>query len=125
MTSRRLRLWDVFGIGLSGLCLIHCLFVPLLSLLFVIRLDAIVESELLHLGLLFLIVPTAAIALGKGYRRHRRISVPIAGATGLAALVLGLALAGLLGEAFETWFTVCGGLTLASAHWMNWRLNKS
>ncbi len=121
MTSMRLRFWDTFGIGLSGLCLIHCAVIPLLPVLFVIPLGAMVESELLHMGLLLLMLPTAVIALGNGYRRHRRKSAPILGAAGLAALVLGLALAGWLGESGEKWLTVCGGLVLAAAHGVNLR----
>ncbi|HLQ86232.1 MAG TPA: MerC domain-containing protein [Salinisphaeraceae bacterium] len=113
---------DTFAVGLSGLCLIHCLILPLLVALFPLLGATLMSHEAFHQIILIAVVPTTAIALGLGYRRHRHLPVAILGVTGIGALVLAaFALHSLRAHYLETWITVAGGIVLALAHISNFR----
>jgi len=116
-TSRNL---DLAAIGLSGLCLAHCLALPMAAA-FLPLLGAWSEAEWVHLLFLAAAIPVSATALARsgGWRR-----APVAT---LAAAGLLLLTAGALGwpvEAWETGLTVAGGLLLATAHVLNWGLHR-
>lgn len=111
------RLLDASAVGLSSLCLAHCLALPVAAA-FLPLAGAWAEAEWVHLAFLALAVPISVLALARshGWRRPR-IAIP-------AALGLGALTAGALGwpfEAAETALTVSGGLLLAAAHLLNWR----
>ena len=115
-------LLDRFSIGLSALCLLHCLAIPLLISVAPVVATLAFADESFHLALIALVVPTSALALGLGCRKHRGLRVI---ALGLAGLVL-LGSAAFaetfgLGEVGETALTVLGALTVASAHLINYR----
>lgn len=119
MKSSLTAFFDASAIGLSALCLAHCLLLPVAAALLP-ALAAAGEAEWVHLLFVAFAVPLAAAAL---WRAHRLRPLPgpllaLAGA-GIAGL-----LAGALGwpsEALETPLTVAGGVLLASAHVWNWR----
>ena len=114
-------MWDKIGFGLSGLCLVHCLMLPLLvaSLPW---LDMLVEDERIHLAFAAATVPVALIAFVPGFLRHHRQSVLAAGLGGALLLLLGAV--GNVSHQFEHWFTVCGGVLLVSGHYLNFRLGS-
>lgn len=110
---------DGAGVCASVACIAHCLLLPLA----VAALPAIAArfdpGEGFHLAVLLFAVPTSALALIAGWRRHRAF-VPLAvGAIGLALMTAGLAFENL--AAIETAVTVAGSLMLAAAHIGNWR----
>ena len=67
----RLRLWDKAGVVLSGLCLVHCLGIPLLLLI-----SPVIGHELIHQDTIFHkwffvgVITVAAVAFYLGYRVH-------------------------------------------------------
>ncbi|MDP1617706.1 MerC domain-containing protein [Phenylobacterium sp.] len=106
-------LLDGSAIGLSGLCLIHCLALPVAAA-FAPLVGLWGEAEWVHLAFVILAAPLSVGALLLAQpRRLRPISLA---ASGLALLVSGLVF-----HDAETLLTVAGGLTLASAHLMNWK----
>ncbi|MDO8411427.1 MAG: MerC domain-containing protein [Phenylobacterium sp.] len=107
------RLLDGSAIGLSGLCLIHCLVLPVAAA-FAPLLGLWGEAEWVHLAFVVLAAPLSVGALL--LTQPRRLGPISLAAAGLALLVVGL----LYHEA-ETFLTVAGGLALASAHLMNWK----
>ncbi|CAM2069164.1 MerC domain-containing protein [Sulfidibacter corallicola] len=129
---------DVLGVGLSTLCLVHCLLLPLLPLLLAMPALPEIHDERVHTGFLVVIVPIALVALWRGLRHHGRIAVVVWGALGTVLLVLG-ALAErfgmghsgtptVLAEHFEhfgtpveTSLTVLGSVLLSGAHLFNRR----
>ncbi len=118
MKARSLPLFDVSAIGLSGLCLVHCLALPVLAA-FLPLLGAWSRAEWVHLLFAAMAVPLTGLAL---WRAHRRNPLPW---PLLALAVAGLAglLAGAFGwptESLETIVTVAGSLMLVSAHVWNW-----
>jgi hypothetical protein len=120
--------WLDFGaIALSGLCLVHCLAVPLLATLLPVFATGPLADERLHFWLLAAVVPTSFAAFGIGFHRHRRMDVVVLGLFGLmlvAAAAFGRHY-GLIGEGGDRWITVCGGLVLSIAHIANYRLLHS
>jgi hypothetical protein len=106
---------DSAAIGLSGLCLLHCLALPF----FVGALPMLMpftESHL-HAQMLVFVVPLSVVAIGIGYARHRDSRVVLAAVAGLGLLIAGATVAhGSLGIVADRLFSVSGALILAAAH---------
>lgn len=118
--QRRGQNWlDGVAVGASAACLVHCLALPLLIAALPVLAGMLAIGEGLHAIIFAAAVPTSALALFAGHRRHGQLT-PVAGsALGLTLLASGL----LAGRPLaETALTVAGSLLLASAHLMNWRL---
>jgi len=119
---------DKTAIGLSALCLVHCLAVPLLLLVFPSVALAFFTHELFHQALLFGIVPLSFIALFYGFRLHQNMSVVAAISIGLMFLLAAVlidhhALEAILGHYGEAILTVIGSVTLAIGHVRNSRFS--
>lgn len=112
---------DMVAVGLSWLCLVHCLALPLLILLFPL-LGTLISHAAFHQLILIAVLPTTAIALGIGYRQHRTKRVALLGLAGVASLVFAaFALHSMHAHHLETWVTVAGVIALALAHVINFR----
>ncbi|MBX9617195.1 MAG: MerC domain-containing protein [Caulobacteraceae bacterium] len=113
----RLQGLDGVAITLSGLCLVHCLALPVLAITLPF-LGVFAEAEWVHWLFVALAVPASALALlASGGQRSWPL---VLGAT----LGLGLLAAGAAGwpdHDLETVLTVSGGLVLATVHALNWR----
>ena len=106
---------DASAVGLSGLCLAHCLALPLVAA-FSPLLATWAEAEWVHAAVIGMAAPISIFAL---WRRSKGAAIIGLSALGLAILTLG---------AFhwpsaelETPITVTGSLVLAGAHILNWR----
>lgn len=109
---------DGAAVGLSALCLIHCLALPLLvaGLPFLAQFS---EGHL-HAQMLVIVLPLSIVALGLGFRHHRSSRIVLAGAVGMLTLVIGATVAhSQLGLTADRLFTIAGALTLATAHFYN------
>lgn len=108
---------DGFAIGASSLCLVHCLVLPALLVMLPAVAAFIALPKSFHLWMLVAAVPASGLAIGIGYRRHRRW-IPVAlAATGLS--FLGAAELLFHGAAPEAWPAVLGSLQLGLAHGLN------
>lgn len=122
MASKPLLPADGVAAGLSSLCLIHCLALPILAA----SLPAFAFGPghdhgppWLHWALLLVSAPVSAYALWRGTRLHRERSYWRIAAGGFLLMAAG-ALAHGHGP-LEQMLTVAGGLVVALAHWRNWR----
>jgi len=109
---------DGAAVGLSALCLIHCLALPLLvaGLPFLAQFS---EGHL-HLQMLVIVLPLSIVALGLGFRHHRNMKIVLGGVVGMLILVVGATVAHTeLGLSADRAFTITGALTLATAHFYN------
>ena len=120
-TKREFRAtFDFVGIGLSLLCLVHCLAFPVLIAFAPAILRGLPGDEITHRSLAVLVALAGLFAFRSGYKVHHIRWV-------LAVFVTGLALvsiAAVLGDAAlsargEMVITVCGGLLLVTAHLFN------
>ncbi len=117
---------DKTAVALSGLCLVHCLLLPLAIAIFPVLGVSFVSHETFHQLILVVVIPTTVIALGVGVARHRSLGVALLGLIGIAALVAAAFLVHEMGsESLERWVTVGGGLLLACAHIRNFQLSRA
>ena len=116
-----LTVWDRVGIGLSGLCAIHCLFFPVL--LSIIPLWPM--GETLHIWLhpvfFVLIVPTVFLATKKN---RDTPSILVFLYTGLALIGLAWIFHTQLGNIGETIVTLSGSSLLITGHWKNYKMHS-
>ena len=109
---------DSAAVGLSALCLIHCLALPLIvaGLPFLAQ---FAEGHL-HAQMLVVVLPLSIVALGLGFRHHRNRRIVAGGTVGMALLTIGATVAhGNWGLAADRAFTIVGALILAAAHFYN------
>jgi len=111
------------AIGLSALCVIHCLASPLLLVL-VPSLTALqLENEAFHYWLLVVVIPTSLFSLFMGCKQHGFYRVLGIGFCGLLFLISAIYMEGFEhGELLEKLFTVIGACTVAWGHYLNFRL---
>jgi MerC mercury resistance protein len=111
------RLFDTAAIGLSSLCIAHCLLFPLAVAALPVLGQALPGGAAIHAWLLFATFVISGPALWMGYRAHRQW-VPFAvGLAGAAFLGVGLFL--FHAAIGETIATVIGAGMLAYAHIRN------
>ncbi|HEX6999224.1 MAG TPA: MerC domain-containing protein [Gammaproteobacteria bacterium] len=121
-SSHASRYFDRIAIGLSAICIVHCLAVPLAVAVLPLAALTVGGDAHFHRLMLWLVVPTSVAGFALGYRVHRRAGVVAVA----AAAVLALAAAATWGHATwgfaaETAVSVAASLTLAGAHWVNFR----
>lgn len=119
MKATLARALDASAISLSALCLAHCLALPVLALALPF-VGVWVHAEWVHVVFVCVAAPIALLAF-MDWRARRPHAWPL---VALAALGLGLMLAGALGMPLVAWerpLTVVGGVVLATAHVLNWR----
>lgn len=110
--------FDASAMALSGLCLVHCLALPLLASLLPL-LGRWSQAEWVHLVFAGMAVPLSSYTL---WRAHRRRALPVGmwamAIAGLSGLLLGAV--GWPAPALETPVTVAGSLLVAGTHLWNW-----
>ncbi len=110
---------DFLGFSASMLCAVHCMALPVLLAIGALSGLAWLEHpmvETVFIGLSFLI---ATWSLTRGYlSQHRHF-------TAIRMVVIGfvlLLLSRFVENEWEAILAGLGGVTIASAHWLNWRL---
>ena len=121
-TDSHRKLLDTTAVLLSGICLLHCLALPVLLTVLPIFNTQLLDEETFHLIMLVVILPVSVIALAIGCRQHKDRTTLILGTIGLGILtataIFGHDWFGLTGERLVT---SLGGLVLAAAHIQNYR----
>ncbi|MEM6648148.1 MAG: MerC domain-containing protein [Bacteroidota bacterium] len=118
-------LWDRLGIGLSGLCALHCLLTPVLLAMLPLWTGLGEIHEWVHIVLVIPIIPITIIAMRNAAGPHRSKRVPWYLGVGLVLIIVAIPLGHELGGPSETLITLAGSGLLISGHWMNWRLHKN
>ncbi len=109
--------FDLYAVGLSTLCVIHCIALPLLVALMPMVAQA-AQSELVHKVLVILAVPISLRVIWKVRSAAGNALFIGAASVGLGLLLLGAFLEAL--SAYEQPVTVAGGVLLGSAHLWHW-----
>ena len=112
--------WDSLGACVSGLCLVHCVSMPLIFAFAPTLAHLIPGDELVHRFLAFLVVGAGLPSFVQGYLKHKKRLVVAFGVSGMA-IVLG---ALVWGDRFgshtaEIAVTMIGSLLLTAAHLRN------
>ncbi|MCW5723620.1 MAG: MerC domain-containing protein [Maricaulaceae bacterium] len=114
------RLFDASAITLSGLCLVHCLALPVLAA-FSPLLALLAGAEWIHAAFVVLAAPVSALALARHFRHGGRRPWGLAALAAAGVAMLALGVLGWPQHEWETPLTVAGALTLAGVHIWNWR----
>lgn len=106
--------------GLSALCLVHCLLIPVLLGFMPVLAETFIQHEHFHLVMVGFVLPVAALGLIPGYLRTRQVTALRWGFAGLF-LLTAAALGGheMFGERLEMVVSVIGATCLFRAHWLN------
>ena len=114
---------DKVSIGISALCLLHCLLFPTFMVLLSSFISVSLNSELIHYMLLFLVVPVSSFALIVGLNNHKNSFIFFIGLSGLAILVsalfIELPIKTISGEIL---LTIIGSLLITFSHYKNYKL---
>ncbi len=115
-------LWDRIGIGISGICAIHCLILPVLISLMPLWGFTSFMHGWAHPIFLLLLVPTIFYAARRSYFDRKIVGYLLSG----LLLVLTGWLAGhyWFGLLFETVVTMAGSVLLITGHWLNFRHHR-
>ena len=111
---------DRLAIGLSGLCLVHCIATSVVLAL-VSAAGGILFSHIFHQVGLGLAISLGALALGRGVLDHGYIAPAAVGAFGLGMMAGALALPHDAAGGGEALWTVLGVGVLAFGHDLNYR----
>ncbi len=114
--------WDRVGISTSILCIVHCLFTPVI-IIFAPFVGATLDSEWIHPLIVTIAIPVAVWALWNGYKHHRHISTVYLGVAGVACIGAAM-IFGQDHNATEIVLMTAAGLLLSSAHYLNLRACK-
>ncbi len=115
---------DKAAVALSGLCLLHCLLMPVI--ITVLPLFGQFSERHLHAEILVIVLPISLIALTIGFRRHADKRIVGWGIVGLLLLIVGATLAhNLYGIVADRMLTITGSVILAVAHYRNSRLSRN
>ena len=122
-SSNHPGLLDNAAVALSGICLLHCLTLPLL--IAVLPFIGQIDNGHFHYQMLLVALPVSAIAFALGYRRHQVKSVAVWGTIGMLLLVFGgTGVHSSFGLIADRAVTVSAALILALAHYFNNRFSR-
>ena len=114
---------DKFAIGLSLICAVHCLALPLLLIILPSMIALQLDNEIFHTLIIITVLPVSIFALTLGYKKHKHNWLLIVGFTGLLLLVIAVILGEeTTGEFGEKLLTVLGASLVAAGHLWNFRL---
>lgn len=113
---------DKTAIGLSALCALHCLALPVLVVMLPSLTAWNLASEEAHLWLLVAVIPVSVYALTMGCRKHKQFNILLLGMIGLALLIIAAWLGhDILGEIVEKTVLTIGAAVIAMSHLLNQR----
>jgi hypothetical protein len=115
-------LWDRFGIGVSGICTIHCLIFPVIISVLPLWPAISTLYEWLHPAFIVLLIPIIYFA---SRRNHFDFKVTLTLITGFLFVLLGWLIGHLwLGVWFEVALTFLGSTILIIGHWFNFHHHR-
>ncbi len=121
--SNRLGLLDNAAVVLSGICLLHCLTLPILIAVLPF-LSQFGEGHF-HVQMLLVVLPVSVFAFALGFRRHHVKSVIAWGSIGMLLMALGATVVhSSFGLVADRTVTICAALILAFAHYFNNRFSR-
>ncbi|TVR84569.1 MAG: MerC domain-containing protein [Saprospirales bacterium] len=110
---------DILGMSASLVCAVHCLAIPLVFTLGSAYMAELLHHPVIEVGFLLIAVVIAVWSLGTSFLNHHHNRRPLVlGIIGVILITLGVVV--------HAWFiTLPGGLVLAWAHFLNFKLLRS
>lgn len=113
--------WDRLGVLLSGLCVAHCLWMPVLLASLPLWPAAVHAHAWAHPVIAVVLFPVTLLAVRTALRRRSGAAVPVLLAAGFVLIVTAFGLHDRIGDAGEALMTIAGSFTLIGGHALNWR----
>jgi hypothetical protein len=111
--------WDVFGVGASTLCLIHCVLTPIALSFAPVLSEFLPGDTAVHRVVIVLVVAIGLLAFIPGYRKHRKLVVFLPMVAGVWAIALGPFGISFMGPLAEKCITILGSTLVITAHGLN------
>lgn len=121
--KNNIKLWDSIGIGLSAICVAHCVLTPLV-LSFLPALGQLISEDAFHIWIAPVLIIPAILALVPGVLKHKSKKPIILGLIGLAIFCMATYFHH-LSESIEFIISLIGGMMLLIAHKLNHTYCKS
>ena len=119
--KKLLGVGDAAAIGLSFLCALHCLVLPLVLALIPVMTSSLNHSDF-HRWMVMVVVPVSVFSLIMGWRSHKQYLAVVIGSIGLLLLIFsGYFGEGVLNEFWEENLTVLAATIIAVGHLCNFR----
>lgn len=112
--------WDTLGMGLAGLCLVHCLASAIILTILASAGGILFHPAIHEIGMVFAIF-FGATAMISGYKRHGYILPLLLSSVGLAIMMGALSIGHGSGEIL---LTMIGITILALGHYFNIRASR-
>jgi hypothetical protein len=112
------KVWDRLGIAFSGACVVHCILVAFLPLIFP-AIAAYTHSTWIHIIVGIIILFTSPLAFIPGYRKHGLTWILTTAVSGLFFILLGILLEGQFTDQITHGISIFGSLLLVVAHVKN------
>ena len=120
---RMTQLGDKLAIGLSLMCAIHCLVLPIVIIALPSLIALGLDNEIYHKWMIYAVIPTSLYALSMGCRQHKKYRLFAMGFIGMTLLFLAVFLGeSAIGELGEKLLTLSGAVILAAGHFYNFKL---
>lgn len=118
----RLSIWDRTGIWLSGICMVHCLALPVMLLLVPLWPSLGPAHGWLHPAFAVMLIGTTLPAAFSAWRRHRSPGLAALLLAGLAVVMVAMLIGRTGGVVLEDGITLLGSAMLIAGHWKNGRV---
>ncbi len=117
-TGKMKKVWDRLGIAFSSACVIHCIAVAFLPVVFP-AISAYTHSNWIHIVVGLMILFTSPLAFVPGYRKHGLTWILGAAASGLTLILLGVLIEGRTTDQFSHGVSIIGSMILVFSHAKN------
>jgi hypothetical protein len=112
------KVWDRLGIAFSTACVIHCIAVAFLPVLYP-AISTYTHSTWIHVIVGLVILFTSPLAFVPGYRKHGLTWILGAATGGLSLILLGVLLEGQTTDQVSHGFSIIGSMILVFSHAKN------
>lgn len=118
--------WDFAGILISGICVVHCIAIPIVLLLLPTLSETLIPREdITHVVLLGFILGIAGISFVSGYKVHGKWQPVAWMVVGVLFILIATFVAHrYFGHYWEPIIAVIGSLALIRAHYLNHHCKK-
>ena len=112
------KVWDRVGIAFSSLCVIHCIVVAFLPLMYP-AIATYAHSSWVHILVGFIILLTSPLAFVPGYRKHGITWIVGGALLGLLFILLGILVEGHTSDQVSHGVSILGSSLLVFSHAKN------
>ncbi len=112
------KVWDKLGIAFSSVCVIHCVMVAFIPLVFP-ALNYFVHLDWIHVAVAISLLITTPLAFYPGFKKHGLTWILGLASIGIAIILLGMLLEERTTEVISHSTSIAGSLLLVTAHFKN------